>query len=294
MVSIIIPNYNHLSFIQERLDSVFNQTYQDFEVILLDDKSSDGSDEILLEYSNHLKVSHCIINKENSGSPFKQWEKGIELASGEYVWIAESDDFSESNFLEKCVGELEKAKSDLVFTGIRILNHDYCTTRVPLKAGVYSGEDLIKNHFLKNNLIINTNALVVKKELWQKVSFEDAMHFKIAGDWLLYIMMLRNSSCSFIENQLAYYRRHQSASTAGLAANELFYIEANKVLRYTRNQYELSLKTKLKIGMSWMNRIVYSGLPSKSKKKVLGVFFTPSERILITAYSSYLRLFETK
>ena len=54
------------------------------------------------------------------------------------------------------------------------------------------------------------------------------------------------------------------------------------------------LKTKLKIGMSWMNRIVYSGLPSKSKKKVLGVFFTPSERILITAYSSYLRLFETK
>ena len=66
-VSIIVPNYNHSIFLQERLDSVFNQTYQNFEVIILDDCSTDDSCLILDKYKNHSKVSHCIFNKYNSG-----------------------------------------------------------------------------------------------------------------------------------------------------------------------------------------------------------------------------------
>lgn len=98
LVSIIIPNYNHAAFLQQRLNSVFQQTYQNFEVILLDDASTDASVAILNEYKDHPKVSHLVINERNSGSPFKQWQKGIALAKGEYVWIAESDDINAMNF----------------------------------------------------------------------------------------------------------------------------------------------------------------------------------------------------
>ena len=102
-VSVIVPNYNHAPYLQERFDSIFNQTFQDFEVIILDDCSSDNSKEIIEEYRNRPQVSHIVHNEKNSGYPFKQWAKGFGLAKGEYIWIAESDDWAELNFLENLV-----------------------------------------------------------------------------------------------------------------------------------------------------------------------------------------------
>ena len=92
MVSVIIPNYNHAPFLKERIDSVLNQTYDNFEVIILDDKSTDNSKEVIANYRGHSKISHIVYNEENSGSTFKQWQKGFSLAKGDYIWIAESDD----------------------------------------------------------------------------------------------------------------------------------------------------------------------------------------------------------
>jgi glycosyltransferase involved in cell wall biosynthesis len=114
-VSIIIPNYNYAKFLEQRLDSVFNQTFQDFEVILLDDCSTDHSVDILSEYKQHPKVSHFIINEINTGSPFKQWKKGIELAKGEFIWIAESDDWAELNFLEQMLPLMDNGNVGIAF-----------------------------------------------------------------------------------------------------------------------------------------------------------------------------------
>ena len=110
-VSVIVPNYNHAPYLRQRLDSIFNQTFQDFEVIILDDCSTDNSKEVIEEYRNRSQVSHVVYNETNSGSPFKQWAKGFDLAQGEYIWIAESDDWAELNFLEKMFRILEKDDS---------------------------------------------------------------------------------------------------------------------------------------------------------------------------------------
>lgn len=99
--SVIIPNYNHAKFLKERIDSVLNQTFQDFELILLDDYSKDNSREILGSYESDSHVTHILFNEINSGSTFRQWLKGFELSKGEYIWIAESDDFADLHFLEK-------------------------------------------------------------------------------------------------------------------------------------------------------------------------------------------------
>src|ERR1700752_3159230 len=75
-VSVIIPNYNHATFLIERIDSILCQTFQDFELIILDDCSNDNSRSIIEKYHGHEKISHIIYNPTNSGSPFMQWQKG--------------------------------------------------------------------------------------------------------------------------------------------------------------------------------------------------------------------------
>lgn len=98
-VSVIVPNYNHARFLTERIESVLAQTFADFELILLDDASSDDSRSILERYRRHPRV-RLHFNEVNSGSPFAQWNRGFELARGEYIWIAESDDAAEPQLLE--------------------------------------------------------------------------------------------------------------------------------------------------------------------------------------------------
>ena len=108
LVSVIIPNYNHAKFLKERIESVLNQTYKNFEIIILDDKSTDDSVGIIKQYADNNYVKHILINEKNSGSPFRQWLKGFELAKGELIWIAESDDSCENSFLYTLVSEFRQ------------------------------------------------------------------------------------------------------------------------------------------------------------------------------------------
>src|SRR5579859_2961505 len=105
-VSVVIPNYNHARFLRKRIDSVLQQTYQDFELILLDDCSTDDSRAILSQYTADPRA-RVEFNEVNSGSTFRQWNKGVRLARGEYVWIAESDDYADEHLLETLVSRLE-------------------------------------------------------------------------------------------------------------------------------------------------------------------------------------------
>ena len=97
-VSIIVPNFNHEPYLAQRLDSIFGQVEQDFELIFLDDASTDRSLEVFERYADDPRV-RAVFNETNSGCPFVQWNRGFELARGEFVWLAESDDFAEPDFL---------------------------------------------------------------------------------------------------------------------------------------------------------------------------------------------------
>ncbi len=78
-VSVIVPNYNHAPFLTGRIESILRQTFRDFELIILDDHSSDQSKQIISSYQGNPKVSNIIYNDSNSGSPFRQWNKGIAM-----------------------------------------------------------------------------------------------------------------------------------------------------------------------------------------------------------------------
>lgn len=116
LVSVIIPNYCHARYLDERIQSVLNQTYTNFEVIILDDCSPDNgaSKEVIERYRSNPHISQIVYNEQNSGSPFKQWNKGFGLAKGEFIWIAESDDSCDEVLLESLVGRLMENSNAVV------------------------------------------------------------------------------------------------------------------------------------------------------------------------------------
>ena len=117
-VSVIIPNYNYENFIVERIDSILNQSYPIYELIILDDKSTDNSVNVIKEKINSIKniKVRFVENEKNTGSPFSQWQKGISLVEGDYFWIAEADDSAHPLFLETTMKAFENKNVILSYT----------------------------------------------------------------------------------------------------------------------------------------------------------------------------------
>jgi glycosyltransferase involved in cell wall biosynthesis len=225
MISVIVPNYNHAPYLKQRIDSVLNQTYQDFELIILDDCSTDNSIEIIEQYRNHPKVSHIIYNTENSGSTFKQWNKGVRLAKGKYIWIAESDDVAEPNFLVTLVKNLERNNSIVLAycqstkmdsygkTTGNWLSH---TESLPQRFNenfICNGEKFIKNNLIVKNVIPNASAVVFKKEIFDKVNEADE-DIRFNSDWLLWLKMLLWGNVFFSKDSFNNFRYHQNSVIA--------------------------------------------------------------------------------
>ena len=220
-VSIIVPNYNHSLYLKERLDSIFNQTFQDFEIIILDDASTDKSFEILSKYRNHDKVSHFIVNTQNSGSPFKQWFKGIDISSGDYIWVAESDDYASPWFLEKVMACFKKDyEPDVVFVGTTNIdsnNKDIGnTTRIERKYKKLLEKDfnmagkVFLNYFMPDYCIIrNASSVVFKKAVLSKKA-QKAVTYKAIGDFYFWVQLcLKNCKFTYISEKLNYMRKHE-------------------------------------------------------------------------------------
>lgn len=228
-VSIIIPNYNHADFLHRRLNSIFDQTFQNYEVIILDDYSTDGSRLILQQFSEKYrdKVSHLIFNKENSGSPFKQWKKGLELSKGEYIWIAESDDWADKRFLEYCIQEFEKNSAiGVVFTNSNWMNKDGKRYLRYMFEGALSNEfvekksgtEIINNWLLKEGEIIigNTSSAVFKRQAYLNHIQNDPYFekFYTAGDKYFWGKILIKNDAVCIYEALNYYRTHTESTTS--------------------------------------------------------------------------------
>jgi glycosyltransferase involved in cell wall biosynthesis len=254
-VSVIIPNYNHASFLRQRIDSVLNQTFQDFEVIILDDCSTDDSINVIELYRIHPKVTHIIYNKKNSGSAFKQWVKGIEISQGKYIWIAESDDWAENNLLEALLYPLESNEA----LGIAYGNSNWVDDKNVLKKSlsIYqstfqkNGKQEIIEKLLKYNTIQNASACLIRKEMALK-SLSGIENFKACGDWYFYINVLKKSDLYYtaeILNNFRWYRDNTSNNSikSGLNIKEGFKI----VKSFNYREIKLSKEEKLSILKFW-------------------------------------------
>lgn len=241
MISVIVPNYNHSSYLEERLNTVFNQTYQDFEVILLDDNSTDNSVVVLNKYKNHPKVSHISFNTKNSGSPFGMWQQGFDLANGDYIWIAESDDFSELNFLKTLIAKIDK--ENVVVAHCRSYNYKNHNKETKLNSWWNSfktdfwdsdyledGRVLLEKYGKYKCPVINVSSALIKKSALKNV--EIPTKYRYCGDWWFWAQLFISGNIAYSSRTMNYIRIHENSVTNSKSTNVLLKIEENiKVIK---------------------------------------------------------------
>lgn len=229
-VSVIVPNYNHARYLPARLDSILRQTFQDFELVILDDASTDGSAEVIAGYLGHPRTSFHP-NRQNSGSPFAQWNKGVRLAKGEYVWIAESDDVAEPQLLEKLTALLDAHPRAAVAycQSARIGPADepqgtLADWTADLDAAHWasdftnSGREECRRHLLWKNTLPNASAVVFRKKIYEQAGGAPE-HMRLCGDWLTWARLLMLGDVAFTPECLNRYRKHPASVRETTAQN---------------------------------------------------------------------------
>lgn len=241
LVSVIVPNYNHARYLEKRLFSVFNQTYGHFEVIILDDCSTDNSLQIINRYKYNPHLQTIVVNESNSGSPFLQWEKGLRIAKGNLIWIAESDDYCELSFLEKLVDAFTKdERLAVAFSSIVFFNDDGYERRYKTGSNLFfDGIRFIRGWMSNQCAIKNASGAVFKKEAYEQIS-KEYLSFRGAGDYQFWVEMSSKGNVGFIRKNLAYFRMGQSTVTAINRKTGNAILEDIRVCNYILQHYRLS------------------------------------------------------
>jgi hypothetical protein len=258
IVSVIVPNYNHARFLRRRLDSILGQTFQDFELILLDDCSTDESRSILSEYASYgVRIE---FNNRNSGSTFKQWNKGVTLARGKYVWIAESDDYADERLLEKLVSRLD-AYEDIAFC--------YCRSRWVSDQGEVSGfldaylselhphkwtadflvdgREECEKWLIYCNTITGTSSVLFRRDVYQKMGGADE-RLVYCGDWKAWAAMcLMGGRISYLAEPLNFQRFHQDSVTTNSQHSGVDADEYLQVIRWISQRVATTEATRQKL-----------------------------------------------
>ena len=255
-VSVIIPNYNHALYLPQRIESVLKQTYQDFELIILDDCSTDNSRNIINQYAAQDKRIQTVFNTTNSGSPFAQWNKGVSLAQGEYIWIAESDDYAHEDLLKTLVPLLDRCPEvglaycqsykvnqddDIIGDGLPRDNANISEQRW-LTSYENNGANEVAHYLVFKNIIPNASALLFRKSVYPPPE-NMPLGLRLCGDWLTYIKMLETSDIYYHPNKLNYFRVHDKTVRTRNAWHSITVLwERSKVLQYVLEHFDVPEK----------------------------------------------------
>ena len=251
-ISVVVPNYNYSNYLYQRVYSILNQNYKIHELIILDDASKDNSlfyiKQIEQKISGVVNVK-VVVNDINSGNAFSQWQKGINLATGDYVWVAEADDYAKKNFLNEVVSPLKKNNNIVISyadTGF-IDSNGYIT-----KNSLVDQIDILKtNHWnasyvnkgiseincysYLNCTIPNVSGTIIKKGNYDEI-FESAKKFHQSGDWFTYLNILNLGDISFINKTLNYYRVHGN-NISQTFDKKAHILEIQRIYKFVKEKY---------------------------------------------------------
>ena len=254
-VNVLVPSFNYSEYIVDRLAQIEYQSYSVDKLIFVDDFSTDDSYQLGLEFLRTSKMQwEARQNIQNSGSAFSSWNKAIGDADSDFFWIAEADDVSSTYFLEVLVGAhsgleaLTYCGSKQISAQEEILSKDFAEYLRLIVSRNYdiayfkSGSDEITECLAIQNTIPNISAVLFDtKKL--KSSIEEfpklGDHLYTAADWLLYVLVLKNASLTYIPNALNAQRRHIE-SVIGASRKELLLQEIKEMQEFIGREYILS------------------------------------------------------
>ncbi|MEO7394925.1 MAG: glycosyltransferase [Chitinophagaceae bacterium] len=278
--SILIPNYNHEHFLEQRIESVLGQTFQNFEVIILDDMSTDNSRLLIEKYRHNPKILHLVYNEHNSSSPFIQWKKGIEYAKADWIWIAESDDLAHPSFLEEAAKNIQNhPEVGCYYTDSYIINekenkeekvssikNNFFETKKWSESYYANGKDELNECLKLLCTINNTSALVFRKEVFTAVQ-EQVISYRYYGDWFFFINALLQGDIYYNHNPLSSYRNHSSNFVSNNLSVADHKKEYYRLLQFLLSRPEITQKKEVirffclhYLGSGWVKEGIVYGI----------------------------------
>ena len=307
LISIIVPNFNHEKYLSLRLDSIYSQTYQNFEVILLDDASTDRSVDILTRYQkSYSHNTRLLINEKNSGGVFHQWTKGLHLAQGDIIWIAESDDWCSDNFLETLTPFFENEAIQLAYSRTVFMDasggepqwsineylYDIDTKRwaAPI---IETANKIVEEAFAIKNIIPNASSAIFRNpgamELLEDPGWKN---MRTCGDWVFYLHLIRGGVLAYSPAACNYYRIHDENTSVKSHDDDVFYAEheivAKTVQKYYRVGADVFIRQREQLIAHWMETRSFFSQESfeqcYSLSRIKSVVSKSSPNLLMMAY----------
>jgi glycosyltransferase involved in cell wall biosynthesis len=235
-ISVAVPNYNYAHCLADRLFTIFDQNHPVEEIIVLDDASSDDSISVVFKVAEERQRDlSLVINEQNSGSVFAQWAKAAEMATGEFLWIAEADDLSEPTFLSNLL-TLMKDDTNVAFGFADSKSIDgegahvyasykpYFATIEPgalSRTEVFDGRDFVARYLCVKNTILNVSSVLWRREALLRalgICRADLRDLRMAGDWRIYLECLATpgAKVAYVADPLNVHRRHAASVTHSL------------------------------------------------------------------------------
>ncbi len=239
-VSIITASYNYAEFIGKTIESVISQTFQDWEMVIIDDGSKDNSVEVIKQYlqkDNRIKLlSH--LNNENKGL-IETLKLGLSQAKGEYIVFLESDDYIKNDYLEKKLAAFEKyAETGFIYNDIQTFGAEQTGKRK-----FYFR--LVNNYWKKHNYPHNISdilhlknyiptfsCVMLKKDLMENINWTapDAA----AVDWCIWAQICSKAKVYYLQEKLTYWRLHSDSYLNSSRKG----IETDNIIQTAENIYK--------------------------------------------------------
>jgi len=225
-VSVVVPNYNYGPYLGERLRSVLRQTMSDFELLYIDDASTDAGNDIARGFARDDGRMTMILRERNSGGPYWTWNEAAARARGEWLWFAGADDSACPTFLEELLALADRHPQ------VGILRSDFLRMNDSGRVIGRASDDRIRRWkdvadyatsgpaevaYAALSTYATSSALLVRRDLFAACGGFDA-RIPLSADTLLYLQIVAMSGTAYLARPLAAYRDHAGSVTRSGAA----------------------------------------------------------------------------
>lgn len=211
-VSVVIPIYNVEKYLNKCLDSVISQSYKNLEIILVNDGSKDGSKQICEKYKR-IDKRIVLINQENGGLSDAR-NKGIQIATGEYITFIDSDDYIHKDMIKELIYNAINTDADISICGYKTVFEDLKTddllTDVDIQ--IINSEELINNFYNKFSL----NIIVAWAKIYKRSLFEDIRYPKgkiHEDEFIAHRLVYISKKIVYTPKKMYYYRINPNSIT---------------------------------------------------------------------------------
>lgn len=208
LISVVIPTYNSAKFLTKAVSSVIDQTYKNFEIIIVDDCSNDDTEEVIKAFGLNKHNIKYLKHAENKGTSAAK-NTGIIVAKGEFLAFLDADDVWSHQKLEYQYRKYqENPELSVIFTGYTLVDLNKRIKREYLPQQFHNHKDFVKKLLLRN-IVTPTSSVLAKKECFEKVGLFDPT-LKVAEDWDMWIRIAHKYKFGAVESLCVTYIEHSA------------------------------------------------------------------------------------